>query len=261
MRLLFIRHGDPNYEYDGLTEKGKREAEALAKHIKEFGIDEAYVSPLGRAKETADYALKALGMEATTFEWLKEFPALFDPNEADEETRKAFPNEIHFNEEKGRFDKRIVWDIMPSYYMNHPELFDAKGWRGAALVKASNAVEVYDDIIENFDKFLAGYGYERNGGVYKVTESNDKTIAIFCHFGITSIFLSYFWGISPFVPMQFLAMAPTSVTEIVTEEREKGIAIFRTLRAGDITHLTMENEPRSFSARFCERFENTDERH
>ena len=52
MRLLFIRHGDPDYENDALTETGKFEAEALAKHISEWNIDEVYLSPLGRARDT-----------------------------------------------------------------------------------------------------------------------------------------------------------------------------------------------------------------
>ena len=30
MRILFIRHGDPDYENDTLTEKGCREADLLA---------------------------------------------------------------------------------------------------------------------------------------------------------------------------------------------------------------------------------------
>lgn len=33
MRLILIRHGDPNYEKDCLTEKGKREAALLAERI------------------------------------------------------------------------------------------------------------------------------------------------------------------------------------------------------------------------------------
>ena len=33
MRILIIRHGDPDYEIDGLTEKGKREAALLAKRL------------------------------------------------------------------------------------------------------------------------------------------------------------------------------------------------------------------------------------
>ena len=30
MRLIIVRHGDPNYEIDSLTEKGWREAEFLS---------------------------------------------------------------------------------------------------------------------------------------------------------------------------------------------------------------------------------------
>ena len=33
MRLLMIRHGDPDYEHDCLTEKGKREAKLLSQRL------------------------------------------------------------------------------------------------------------------------------------------------------------------------------------------------------------------------------------
>ena len=33
MKILLIRHGEPDYEEDGLTEKGKREAAFLAGRI------------------------------------------------------------------------------------------------------------------------------------------------------------------------------------------------------------------------------------
>ena len=260
MRLLFFRHGDPNYEIDSLTEKGKTEAMLLAKQIRRFGIDEAYVSPLGRAKATADYSLKELGIEGKTLEWLKEFPANFDANMADDNTRKAYINELKRNDE-GRYEKRIVWDMMPSYYSEHPELFDVNRWRESEIARASDVVSVYEEVTAAFDDLLKEHGYERNGSVYKVLQSNEKTLGIFCHFGITCVMLSRLWNVSPFVTLQFLAMAPTSLTEVVTEERERGIAIFRTLRIGDITHLTVGEEEPSFSARFCERFENANERH
>ncbi len=260
MRLLFFRHGDPDYTIDSLTDKGRVEAELLAERITSFGIDRAYVSPLGRARATAEYSLKELGIPATTYEWLQEFPALFDANIANDAARQAYANELKRNPD-GVYEKRIVWDILPSYISGHPELLDVKGWRTSELAEASNAVEVYDHISECFDVFLKEQGYERNGIVYRVREGNEKTLAFFCHFGITCVILSRIWNVSPFVPLQFLAMAPTSLTELVTEEREKGIAIFRTLRIGDITHLTIGGEKPSFSARFCERFENEDQRH
>lgn len=49
MRLIFIRHGDPDYVHDTLTEKGKREAELLAQRVKNWDVSKFYVSPLGRA--------------------------------------------------------------------------------------------------------------------------------------------------------------------------------------------------------------------
>lgn len=39
MRILFIRHGDPDYAVDGLTDKGRTEAGLLAKRIRSSGID------------------------------------------------------------------------------------------------------------------------------------------------------------------------------------------------------------------------------
>ncbi len=49
MKLLIIRHGDPDYTIDSLTEKGHREAEMLAERIAPMDIAAYYVSPLGRA--------------------------------------------------------------------------------------------------------------------------------------------------------------------------------------------------------------------
>ena len=259
MKLVFIRHGDPDYENDTLTKAGRKEAEALAMHISRLGIDEAYVSPLGRAADTAKYSLDKLGIRGTTLDWLREFPAEFDPNLADSD-REAYRNELKLND-NGSFDKRIVWDILPSYYGKHPELFDRNGWRDSKLVKCSNMTSQYDYVTGSFNKLLAGYGYERSGDIFNVKSSNNKVIAFFCHFGITSVLISSLWNISPFVTLQFLAMAPTSVTILASEEREKGTAIFRGLQIGDISHLNAESIAPSFSARFCERFENEYERH
>ena len=53
MRLLIVRHGDPDSEHDPLTEKGWREAELLSERLSKLPVKEFYVSPLGRAKDTA----------------------------------------------------------------------------------------------------------------------------------------------------------------------------------------------------------------
>ena len=50
MKLLFIRHGDPDYTIDSLTEKGWKEAEFLSEKIAALDVRDFYVSPLGRAR-------------------------------------------------------------------------------------------------------------------------------------------------------------------------------------------------------------------
>ncbi len=267
MRLIFIRHGDPNYTKDGLTEKGRREAELLAGFLagekSPYAFDDIYQSPLGRAQMTAACSLTRLGRDAVTLGWLQEFPALVDPN-LSAGAAAAYAGELKTDPETGLYRKRILWDILPSYYGSHPELFDKDAWRTSELVSCSDMVEKYDEVAEAFDRLLAGYGYEKDRnacGIYRVRESNDRQIAFFCHYGITSVLLSRLWDISPFIPLQFMVTAPTSVTEVVTEEREKGIAIFRAMKIGDVSHLAAAGEEPAFSARFCERFENLDERH
>ena len=46
MRLIFIRHAEPDYSIDSLTEKGWREAKLLAERTKRWKVDEFYCSPL-----------------------------------------------------------------------------------------------------------------------------------------------------------------------------------------------------------------------
>ena len=65
MKLLFIRHGDPDYTIDSLTEKGWKEAEFLSEKIAALDVRDFYVSPLGRAKDTASCTLKKNGRTAT----------------------------------------------------------------------------------------------------------------------------------------------------------------------------------------------------
>jgi probable phosphoglycerate mutase len=57
------------------------------------------------------------------------------------------------------------------------------------------------------------------------------------------------------------AAAPTSVTTLNTEERRRGFAYFRMASFGDVSHLYAAGEQPSFACRFCETFDNADQRH
>ena len=108
MRILLIRHGDPDYEHDTLTEKGRREASLLADSAPSLDIDDCYMSPLGRARDTASYSLKALGKEARVLDWLKEFPAKVDLNGA-ENLAKAYPEAS--KEDNAYAVRNVIWDL------------------------------------------------------------------------------------------------------------------------------------------------------
>jgi len=251
MQLLFIRHGDPDYANDSLTLQGQAEAESLARHIDYWKIDEPYISPLGRARQTSEYSLKAMGLnveeviKTRTFDWLREF------NEPYPDTEVTY----------GRLTKRICWDIVPAYLRKHPEYYETWGWRDTDIAKKSDILEKYDNVCTQFDKLLEEYGYVRDGINYRVEKECDKTLAFFCHFGVTCVILSHLTNISPFTLWQGIAMAPTSVTQVFSEERQQGTAQFRAWKIGDISHLVQDGIEPSFSARFAEVYSNTTQRH
>ena len=63
MRSLLIRHAEPDYSVDSLTPKGRVEAELLSRRMAGYDIRDYYVSPLGRARDTAAYTLEKTGRE------------------------------------------------------------------------------------------------------------------------------------------------------------------------------------------------------
>lgn len=258
MRILLIRHGDPDYEHDDLTEKGRREAALLGQMAPSMNIDDCYVSPLGRAKATASYSLKAMGKEAAVLDWLMEFPAKADIG-LYPELAQAYPDAAKTDIRYAAAS--VVWDMVPSYWTEHPEYMGLDSWRQSLVAQSGDTAQVYDRVCRELDRLLETYGYAREGRHYRVVQENTKTIACYCHFGIICALLSHLWNTSPFVLWHGLALAPTSVTEIVSEERQQGIASFRALRVGDISHLYAGQEPPSFAARFCEVFSDEGQRH
>ena len=217
MKIIFIRHGDPDYANDSLTERGWKEAEALSKRVSKWKVDSFYCSPLGRAQHTAGVSLKKMGREAVTHDWLREFRApIKDPFDSHE---------------------RIPWDLMPSYWTVRPELYDKDHWHEAEVMKTGNVSAEFKRVCDGFDAVMAEHGYIREGGVYKTKQGNTKTLVFFCHLGVQFAILSHLFGVSASAVWQNFFVAPTSVTELVTEEREKGVAIFRCKRLGDISHL------------------------
>ncbi|MBQ8688441.1 MAG: histidine phosphatase family protein [Ruminococcus sp.] len=241
MKLLIIRHGDPDYSIDSLTEKGHREAAMLAERIAPMNIAAYYVSPLGRARDTAEYTLKKCGRTAEVHPWMREF----DCNILDEETG----------------ERRIPWDMLPGNWTNVSEYYDKDKWYDVPVMAEANMKHGLEEVQRGLDALLEKHGYVREGNFYRAVCPNEDIIVLFCHFGVECVMLGYLLGISPMVLWHGFMAAPTSVTTICTEERRKGIASFRISAFGDISHLYVQNEPPAFAGRFCEMFSNSAQRH
>ena len=153
MRLLLIRHGDPDYVHDTLTEKGDREAELLADLLAGEEIDDIYMSPMGRAQKTASYTLEKLGENGKTMEWLHEFECRMDINHSDV-LRKAYPDARKL--EDGTLARGIPWDMLPSSLMQDPAYLDPEKWRETLVAQNSNMTEVYDWVTGELDRLLEG---------------------------------------------------------------------------------------------------------
>lgn len=241
MKILIIRHADPDYSIDSLTPKGWVEAECLSEKLIKMNIDAFYTSTLGRAKDTASLTLKKLNREADgVFEWLKEFPSVI--------MRPDCP-------------RSIAWDWLPGDWTKIDDFYNKDEWGNVPVMTEGKVREEYDRVVGEFDKLIAKHGYVREGNYYRAVNPNCDTIAIFCHFGSGCVLLSHLLGVSPMVLWHGLCAAPSSVTTITTEERREGIASFRMNSYGDISHLYAKGEEPAFAARFCEMYANKDERH
>ncbi len=241
MKVLIIRHADPYYEIDSLTEKGWKEAELLAERLKKLDIKAFYVSPLGRARDTASLTLKQFGKEAVVCDWLREFaPEIKRPD---------------------RERRSVAWDWLPQDWTSCDDFYDRKKWLDNEIMQEASVKAEYLRVTEGLDKLLERHGYVHDGNIFRVKEANNDTIALFCHFGVECVLLSHLIGAPTMVLWHGMCAAPSSVTTIVTEERREGIASFRMSSFGDISHLYAGGEEPAFAARFCECWNNKDERH
>lgn len=207
MILDIIRHADPDYANDTITEFGRLEARALAEYMKGTNIDRIYASPLGRAIETALPLCIMKKMDYTILPWTAE---------------------------NMDYMKRC----------SKPELC---GYRFSIM----NGVEDYTDftdeernnslieLVKNSDEFLASSGYVREGARYKITSSNDNHIAVFCHGGFGSVWISHLLMRPAGLGWCDIRLGTTSITQFVFENNEEGYT-FPVLRCLSATpHITL----------------------
>ena len=165
MRILFIRHGEPDYRNDCLTGQGRVQAEACALRLQEEGIEEIYASCLGRAQETAAAASRVLGLPVKTLDFMRE---------------------LHWGSTDGEelFHNGHPWDMADEMARQGWDLTNP-AWREHPFFARNTVTAEADAVAEKIDEWLAGFSYVRNGAYYRCERADDtqKTVALFSHGG------------------------------------------------------------------------------
>ena len=238
MKLVIIRHAEPDYSIDSLTPRGWEEARILANRVKQMDVKAFYCSPLGRAKDTASFTLEAMEREAEILPWLREVPV-----------RIPVPHLDHPD---------CAWDWLPQDWTKEPDFYLKDRWTQPKIMADADMKGYCDTVTAGLDQLLADHGYQREGNYYRAVSANEDTVVLFCHFGLECVLLGHLLGISPMVLWHGTCAAPTSVTILNTEERREGIAYFRMSTFGDTSHLYAAGMEPSFAARFCETYATRD---
>ncbi|MBR5933492.1 MAG: histidine phosphatase family protein [Treponema sp.] len=222
MRIVFVRHGDPNYELDCLTQKGVKQAEIAAQRLLCEEIEEIYSSPQGRALETAEAFSKASGISKI--------------NVID------FMKEIRYGPEDELYQEQWNPWIGAGAMAERGEDIRNPQWRNLDLFKTSTAVYDTDKIAKDADEWLKTLGYVREGLYYRNTRKDDSqhTIALFSHGGSSTAFISHALNLEFPYMCATLHIQHTGIT-ILRFSKEPGSLSIPVLElANDYRHINTE---------------------
>lgn len=194
MRIIFVRHGHPNYELDCLTELGHLHADAAANRLADEGIEAIYSSTCGRALETAGHTARKLGLNIVKCDFMREISW---------GSLDAQPLAFHGH----------PWDTVDHMVANDESILD-HDWHENEPFKCNKLVTDVEKIAVATDEWLETLGYKREGKYYRVCNcttagykdtdavigNTNRTIAAFGHGGASAAILSHIFNLPfPFV--------------------------------------------------------------
>ncbi len=232
MLLFILRHGDPIYYPDSLTEKGHLQAAALAKRLALYGIDKLYTSPLIRARQTAKPTEILLNKTARVEEWASESKAAESFCMNDNGTNTW----IFHSSLKNR--------------MREPSVIErGLKWYEDPMFSTINGKEGYERLLDASDEFLARHGFihDRINHRYEAENSNDERIAMFCHQGFGLSWLGTMLDIPLPTAWTTMDFTHTGMTVVEFAPDKNGWCIPRILTLSNDSHLYREGLPTKYN--------------
>ena len=230
MILYIVRHGEPIYGPDTLTELGQKQAQALVRRFEKCGLDRIFSSPMGRARETAQPTADALGLTVKIEPWMREI----------------WPELAPVMEDGKR---RFVTD-QPADILRSPENRDHYAdWYHMPAMERVEGRQVMARVVRHSDDFLRRLGYRRvQDGIYAEEQPNDERVAVFCHGGFGSTWLAQLLGIPPHLIWGSFAITHTGVTVLSFDRNPSGLVTPRCLCWSDMSHLLESGLPYSYNS-------------
>ena len=206
MKIYLIRHGDPDYSTDTLTQAGKAEAQSLAEYLSTVNIDLLFTSPLGRARATAAYSESVLKKQAEVLDWT-------------EEVKLLAPDGSDF----------MTWYGNPQHYK------DLTYQNNKTWIKVIQNIEVESDtLFENL-------GWKRIAHQYHfLPQKNIKKelqIVLFSHGGFGLTWLAHLLNIPYHLMWTSFFLHTSSITTILFDERPTSIATPKVIALSALPHL------------------------
>ena len=229
MLLFFVRHGDPIYNPDSLTEKGHRQAEALVARMRECAPQKIYSSSSTRAQMTAAPTARELGLEVECLDWCHEDLALADLTHIDKNGKRAW---LFRREEPRRLLASAEVRLLGDKWYTHPRLAEyAPG---------------IERIQRETDAFMLnlGYRHDREQGGYIPESPRYDRVALFAHEGFGAAFLSCLLDIPYPEYCVHFEMSHSCLT--VIDFREEGFTVPRVLQLSNDSHLFAAGIPTDY---------------
>ncbi len=223
MRLIFVRHGEPNYEKDCLTENGIKQAESVARRLADEAIKAIYSSPMGRAKETASFTAEDHDLEVKVLDFMHEID--WGDKKPDAKEDEKLPYDGH------------PWTIAYRVLVEAPKGSENVDWAGHHFFKDNRCMDYYGKISDEIDAFLKKFGLVRKNNLYECVEENNDTIALFAHGGSGAVMFSHVLSLPfPFV-LTTLPYGVCSVSIIDFSGKQGEVVIPRLELFNDMGHI------------------------
>ena len=221
MRLIFVRHGEPDYANDCLTANGEIQAKATAKRLEKENIKKIYSSPMGRAVATAVYTAKDHDLDINKLDFMHEI----DWGDKDSDSQGKIPFDGH------------PWSLGYKLLTENPEYIGSNNWSSHPYFQKNRCSNYFEPISKGIDELLSEYGLKRENGFYRCVEKNDDTIALFAHGGSGAVLFSHILNMQFPAVLTMLPYGVCSVSVIAFDGEAGDMVIPRFEIFNDMKHL------------------------